>query len=458
MKRNTGVYQQPASKELSYSAAGVDIEAGEEAVRLIKKDVESTYIPGVLGSLGGFAGMYELPAGFSNPVLVTATDGVGTKLLLAQETGKLHTVGIDLVAMSVNDVLTVGAKPLLFLDYVATGKLLPAEMVQIVAGVAEGCRQARCALVGGEMAEMPGLYTPGEFDLAGFCVGIGEKNELLDGSAIAEGDVVLGLASSGFHSNGYSLVRKVLEVSDLSLEDKYEDFLASGLSQAVTSATTVSVTAGNAAEEDVGVDAGAAVGTGMDAVSAENSSLDRRSVQSLNEAPATILETTSYTNPAAHHVDVTKFATIADALLEPTRIYVGAVLDLLEAGIPIHGMAHITGGGMVGNLSRVIPEGLSAVLNFQEWQIPPLFSTMQKLGCISEEEMFSAFNMGVGFVLVLPSDYADVATEHLRTAGEMVLRLGKIVCSNMVEISDSTGATSASEVASKVVLSKKRPD
>ena len=369
--------------ELSYSAAGVDIEAGEKAVQLIKKDVESTYIPGVLSSLGGFAGAYELPAGLTNPVLITATDGVGTKLLLAQEIGKLHTVGIDLVAMSVNDVLTVGAKPVLFLDYVATGKLQPAEMVQIVAGVAEGCRQARCALVGGEMAEMPGLYTPGEFDLAGFCVGIGEKNELLDGSAISKGDVVLGLASNGFHSNGYSLVRKVLEVSGLGLGDKFQDLL-------------------NAS-----------------AVSADML-------------------------PASE-------ATIAEVFLEPTRIYTGAVLDLLETGTPIHGMAHITGGGMVGNLSRIIPDGLSAQL---DWQVPPLFRAIQKLGHIAEKEMFSTFNMGVGFVLVLPSNFAKVATEYLCAAGETVLRLGGIVSSGAVEADDSVDTASTPHTVSPKVTLK----
>ncbi len=206
-----------SSDGLTYRAAGVDVEAGEQAVRLIKKDVESTYIPGVVGSLGGFAGLFELPKDLKDPVLVTGTDGVGTKLLLAQETGRLDTVGIDLVAMSVNDVLTIGARPILFLDYVAVGRLVPAEMAQMVAGVAEGCRQAGCALVGGEMAEMPGLYDPGEFDMAGFCVGLGERHKLVDGSMIEEGDVVLGLASSGVHSNGFSLVRKVLEASKLPL-------------------------------------------------------------------------------------------------------------------------------------------------------------------------------------------------------------------------------------------------
>jgi phosphoribosylformylglycinamidine cyclo-ligase len=331
-------------EELSYRSAGVDIEAGEEAVRLIKKDAESTYIPGVMGSLGGFAGMYEIPQGLVNPVLVTATDGVGTKLLLAQETGRVDTVGIDLVAMSVNDVLTVGARPILFLDYVAVGRLVPSEMVQIVAGVAEGCRQSDCALVGGEMAEMPGLYSPGEFDVAGFCVGIGERDKMINGSQVAEGDAVLGLASTGFHSNGYSLVRRVLEVSGLSLDDRLPGF-----------------------DE-----------------------------------------------------------TVADTLLRPTRIYVRSVLGLLDAGVPVKGMAHITGGGMIGNLARVIPDGLSARLHFDEWKIPAVFRAIQTLGDIADNEMFATFNMGIGFVLVVPASAKEGAIARLREAGETVVNLGEV--------------------------------
>jgi phosphoribosylformylglycinamidine cyclo-ligase len=329
--------------DMTYRVAGVDIEAGEEAVRLIKADAESTHIPGVLGSIGGFAGMFQLPSGLRDPVLVTSTDGVGTKLLLAQETGRLDTVGIDLVAMSVNDVLTVGARPLLFLDYVAVGRLLPAEMARIVAGVAEGCRQAGCALVGGEMAEMPGLYTPGEFDLAGFCVGLVERAKIIDGSQVEEGDVVLGLASSGFHSNGYSLVRKVLEVSRLSLDDRFPD---------------------------------------------------------MSE-------------------------TIADTLLRPTRIYVRSVLDLLDADIPIKAMAHITGGGVIGNLSRVIPEGLSARLDFSRREIPSMFRAIQRLGDIADEEMFATFNMGVGYVLVVPRTHLSQALRLLADRGEEAIPLGE---------------------------------
>jgi len=333
------------NEDLTYQVAGVDIEAGEEAVRLIKRDAESTYIPGVLGSLGGFAGCFELPSGMKRPVLVTATDGVGTKLLLAQEMGRLDTVGIDLVAMSVNDVLTIGAQPVLFLDYVAVGRLLPEEMAQIVAGVAEGCRQAGCALVGGEMAEMPGLYDPGEFDLAGFCVGLGEREQLIDGSGVTEGDVVLGLASAGFHSNGYSLLRGALARAGRRLDEAFP-------------------------ETD---------------------------------------------------------QTFGDILLRPTRIYVKSVLGVLEAGEAVHAMAHITGGGMPGNLARVVPDGLSAELNFAEWQIPDYFRTIQRLGRIPDAEMFKTFNMGVGYVLVAPRAAADTIAILLAGAGEHVMHLGTVV-------------------------------
>lgn len=330
---------------LTYQIAGVNIEAGEEAVRLIKSEVESTFIPGVLGSLGGFASLFSLPPGLKEPVLVTATDGVGTKLLVAKEAGRLETVGVDLVAMSVNDVLTTGARPLLFLDYVAVGRLLPEEVARLVAGVAEGCRQAGCALVGGEMAEMPGLYEPGEFDMAGFCVGLVERGEIVDGSSVEPGDVVIGLASSGFHSNGYSLLRKVLEVSGLEVSDLFP-----GLS-----------------------------------------------------------------------------CTVAEALLRPTRIYVPAVLGLRQAGVAIHGMAHITGGGISGNLSRVIPEGLTARLERKRWEVPALFCTVQRLGAVPEEDMFRTFNMGIGYILVLPAGQVEPALHMLRECGEDPAVLGEIV-------------------------------
>ena len=329
---------------LSYRSAGVDIAAGDEAVRLIKNDVESTYIPGVMGSLGGFAGLFEVPKGLEDPVLVTGTDGVGTKILLAQECGVLDTVGIDLVAMSVNDVLTVGARPLFFLDYVAVGRLVPAEMAQMVAGVAEGCRQAGCALIGGEMAEMPGLYSAGEFDMAGFCVAVAERKKLIDGSGIEEGDVVLGLASSGIHSNGFSLVRKVLETNGLGLTDTFSHF----------------------------------------------------------------------------------YEPIAETLLKPTRIYVRSILGLLDQGVPVRGMAHITGGGIAGNLCRVIPHGLSARIHLNNWKQPAVFRTLQGLGNIADDDMLATFNMGIGFILVVPEPFEPVAARLLGESGEKVVHLGEI--------------------------------
>ncbi len=345
MRRGRDLTNHEDREGLTYRKAGVDIAAGEEAVDLIKADVESTYIPGVLGSLGGFAGIFQLPGGLEEPVLVTSTDGVGTKLLLAQQVQRLDTVGIDLVAMSVNDVLTVGARPLLFLDYVAVGRLAPNEVARIVGGVAAGCREAGCALVGGEMAEMPGLYAPDEFDLAGFCVGLAERKHLVDGSAVQEGDLVLGLAASGFHSNGYSLLRRVLEVGGLGLSAQFPE-----------------------SEE-----------------------------------------------------------TVADVLLRPTRIYVKSVLRLLEEGVPVRAMAHITGGGMVGNLSRVIPGHLSARLGFTDWHVPAEFRVIQQLGEIPDKEMFATFNMGVGYVLVVPAAAVDTARRLLRDSGEQVMVLGSIV-------------------------------
>ena len=329
---------------LTYADSGVDIDAGEEAVRRIKPMVESTYIPGVLGSLGGFAALYQMPDHLKEPVLVTATDGVGTKLLVAQAMQRLGTIGIDLVAMSVNDVLTVGARPILFLDYVATGKLVPAEIADIVKGVADGCRQAGCALVGGEMAEMPGLYRGSDFDLAGFCVAVAEKQKLIDGAGIEEGDTVVGLASSGLHSNGFSLARRVFEDNQCRFQDKFPRF----------------------------------------------------------------------------------GETIGSTLLEPTRIYVRSVFTLLDLGVPVRGMAHVTGGGIGGNLSRVIPAGLCATLDFQGWRVPRLFRVIQDLGGVEEAEMFRTFNMGVGYILVLPQDACEYALKLLRRAGEEPMVLGEV--------------------------------
>jgi phosphoribosylformylglycinamidine cyclo-ligase len=269
---------------------------------------------------------------------------VGTKLKVAQLCGRHDTVGIDLVAMSVNDVLTVGARPLFFLDYVAVGRLQPNEMAQLVAGVAEGCRQAGCALIGGEMAEMSGLYAPGEFDLAGFCVAIAERKKLIDGSKVQAGDVVLGLASSGVHSNGYSLVRKILELGRVDLGRPLPGMGASA----------------------------------------------------------------------------------ADALLAPTRIYVKSVLGLLDKGVTVRGMAHVTGGGIAGNLSRVIPDGLSAHLHVDRWAVPPVFNALAAVGEVSRPEMFLAFNMGLGFLMVVPQADVERALGLLKEAGEQGAVVGEV--------------------------------
>lgn len=334
---------------LTYAEAGVNIDAGEEAVRRIRASVESTFIPGVLGDLGGFGGLFEVPSGLRNPVLVAATDGVGTKVLLARDMGRLDTVGIDLVAMSANDVLTLGARPLFFLDYIATGRLLPDEITMLVSGVAEGCRQAGCALLGGETAEMPGLYAAGEFDLAGFCVGVVEKARIVDGSQVQLGDVVLGLASSGVHSNGYTLVRRILELRNIAPADDFP--------------------------------------------------LDARNADA---------------------------RAVGDVLLEPTRIYVRSVLQVLERGVPVRAMAHITGGGLAGNLSRVIPQGLRAALYRSGWTVPRVFTALQEFGGVSDAEMFRTFNMGIGFVLVTPEYAADEVVRLLSQAGEQVYTLGTV--------------------------------
>lgn len=312
------------SDALTYRAAGVDIDAGNALVERIKPLVKRTRRPEVMGGLGGFGGLFDLSGKYREPVLVSGTDGVGTKLKLAQELGRHATIGIDLVGMCVNDVLVQGAEPLFFLDYFATGKLDVAIAADVVAGVAKGCELAGCALIGGETAEMPDMYPPGEYDLAGFTVGAVEKSKLLTGNAIVAGDVVLGVASSGPHSNGYSLIRKIL------------------------------ARAGNPLDLDVG---------GVE---------------------------------------------LADALMAPTIIYVKPMLELLRAfGPAIHGMAHITGGGLKENIIRVVPEGLGLALDADAIVLPPVFDWLQREGGIAREEMWRTFNCGVGFTVILPA--ADVA-------------------------------------------------
>ena len=328
---------------LTYRSAGVDIEAGDEAVRRIAPLARATFRPEVLGGIGAFAGFVQVPAGYREPVLVSSTDGVGTKLKVAFLADRHDSVGIDLVAMSVNDLLVHGAEPLYFLDYVGIARLDPARVEALVRGVAEGCRQAGCALIGGETAELPGLYAPGEYDLAGFAVGIVEKSRIIDGAGVKPGDVVLGLASSGLHSNGYSLARRIVF-----------DVLKLGLDATLP-------------------------GTGR---------------------------------------------AVGDVLLAPTRIYVKAVLPVREH---VHAMAHVTGGGITGNLPRVLPEGCRARIRRGSWPIPPVFATLREAGDVAEDEMFRTFNMGVGYLLVVPASRVAGVTAALSAAGESVHALGEIV-------------------------------
>ncbi len=324
---------------MDYRQAGVDIEAGREFVRSIGDWVKRTQRPEVLGNLGGFSGLFELPTGYHQPVLVSGTDGVGTKLKLAQQLNRHNTIGIDLVAMCVNDVLTSGAEPLFFLDYLATGKLAPEQLNQVVAGISEGCVQSGCTLLGGETAEMPGFYQPGEYDLAGFCVGVVEKAAILNGSQVQLGDVAIGLASSGVHSNGFSLVRQVLK----------------------------------AAPRDNGQ-------TGYD----------------LSETP-----------------DLLGGKSLGEALLAPTQLYVKPIQAAQKAGIDLHGMAHITGGGLPENLPRCLGPGQAVQLQAEGWPIPPLFTWLAQAGEIPEPEMFNTFNMGVGFVVIVPAAQAAQTCEWL---------------------------------------------
>lgn len=331
---------------MEYRDAGVDVEAGRAFVERIRTLVNSTTRPEVMGKLGGFSGLFQLPPGFQEPVLVSGTDGVGTKLKLAQELNLHHTVGIDLVAMCVNDVLTCGAEPLFFLDYLATGHLEPAQMTDVVAGIAEGCRVAGCALLGGETAEMPGFYRPGEYDLAGFSVGIVERSKLLDGSQVAVGDVAIALASQGVHSNGFSLVRKVLRDRDCSLRNSPDGFGGQ---------------------------------------------------------------------------------TLGEVLLTPTQIYVKPVLAARRSGLDIHGMAHITGGGLPENLPRCLGSGQSVCIDPRGWPIPVVFQWLAKEGDVSQRGMFNTFNMGVGFVLLVPPHQADQATQWFISQGIAAWAIGEVV-------------------------------
>ena len=335
------------SHSASYAAAGVDVTAGYEAVRRIKPMVESTYIPGVMGTLGGFGGMFAPDlSGMKKPVLVSGTDGVGTKLKLAFLMNKHDTVGIDCVAMCVNDIICGGAMPLFFLDYIACGKNDPARIADIVTGITEGCRQAGCALVGGETAEMPGFYPVDEYDLAGFSVGMVDEEKIIDGKSLAEGDVLIGLASSGVHSNGFSLVRKVFDVEHADLK------------------------------------------TPMDELNGKS---------------------------------------LGEALLEPTRIYVKAVKAVLGAGVDVHAVSHITGGGFYENVPRMMVDGLTAQIKLDSFPTLPIFSLIQKAGNIPARDMYNTFNMGIGMILAVPAAQAQAALDALAAAGETAYQIGSVV-------------------------------
>ena len=331
----------------SYAAAGVDVTAGYEAVERIKPMVESTYIPGVMGTLGGFGGMFAPDlTDMKKPVLVSGTDGVGTKLKLAFLMDKHDTVGIDCVAMCVNDIVCGGAAPMFFLDYIACGKNHPARIADIVSGITEGCRQAECALVGGETAEMPGFYPVDEYDLAGFSVGIVDEEKIIDGKKLAAGDVLVGLASSGVHSNGFSLVRKVLDVEHTDLKTPREDLNGKSL---------------------------------------------------------------------------------GEALLAPTRIYVKAVKALLKAGVDVHAVSHITGGGFYENVPRMMTDGLTARIDLSTFPRLPIFDLIQKTGGIPERDMYNPFNMGIGMILALPAAQVGLALSVLKEAGETAYQIGEVV-------------------------------
>ena len=321
---------------LTYKDSGVDITKGNQLIERIKPIAKSTFRPGVLAGLGGFGAMFEIPLDkYKNPVLISGTDGVGTKLKVAEMLNKHDTIGIDLVAMCVNDLIVQGAEPLFFLDYFATGSLNPDIATSVIEGIGEGCRQSGCSLIGGETAEMPGMYSGEDYDLAGFCVGIAEKSRIIDGSKVSEGDQIVALASSGPHSNGYSLIRKVLEKSSPTNEQ-------------------------------------------------------------------------------------------LNSLIEPTRIYVKSILSLLNT-LPVHAISHITGGGLLENIPRVLPEHLAAKLDPASWTQPEIFQWLQNQGNIATSEMYRVLNCGVGMVVVISRESSNEAINHLNSCGENAWLIGEVV-------------------------------
>lgn len=346
----------------AYKQAGVNIEAGYEAVSRMKKHVQKTMRPGVLGGLGGFGGMFDLSSlNLKEPVLVSGTDGVGTKLMIAFMMDKHDSIGIDAVAMCVNDIVVQGAEPLYFLDYIGCGKAEPSKIEAIVQGVASGCEQAGCALVGGETAEMPGMYSEEEYDLAGFAVGACEKSAIITGESIQAGDCLIGLASSGIHSNGYSLVRKIFfEQAGMSLDEHVEEL----------------------------------------------------------------------------------GCTLGEELLRPTKIYVKPILEALKK-FEIKGMAHITGGGFIENIPRMLPEGLGATLDEQNWSIPPVFTVMEKLGKLDRNEMYNIFNMGTGMVIAVDEKNAAEVIQHFNESGEKAYKIGEVTTESGVKV---TGTCNVSEM------------
>lgn len=327
----------------AYKKAGVDIDAGNEAVERMKKHVQKTFRPEVKTGLGGFGSLFALQS-YQKPILVSGTDGVGTKLKVAFAADKHDTIGIDLVAMCVNDILVQGAEPLFFLDYIATGKLFPEQIESIVKGISEGCLQANCSLIGGETAEMPGMYSGEEYDVAGFAVGVVEEEQLVDGSKISNGDIVIGLSSSGLHSNGFSLVRELF------------------FKQAAYQVTDYLPELGT---------------------------------------------------------------TLGEELLKPTRIYVKTILELLKQ-VSIKGMAHITGGGLLENIPRVLPDGLQAEIKLGSWEIPPIFKGLQKIGNLKKEELYRTFNMGIGYVIIINQQEQELALQLIKELGERAYVIGRI--------------------------------
>ncbi|NKB76926.1 MAG: phosphoribosylformylglycinamidine cyclo-ligase [Gammaproteobacteria bacterium] len=338
---------------LNYRDSGVNITAGDELVKRIKPLVKRTDRPGVIGSLGGFGALFELPIDrFKQPILVSGTDGVGTKLTLAGMMNQHDTIGIDLVAMCVNDIIVSGAEPLYFLDYFASGKLHVDQAEAVIKGITEGCLQAGCALTGGETAELPGMYADGDYDLAGFAVGIVEKDHMLSPENVSVGDTILGLQSSGPHSNGYSLIRKILELNQSDLNQ-----------------------------------------------------------------------------PFPYQASVTGNHTFGQALLEPTRIYVKSILTLLSR-ISVSALCHITGGGLLENLPRVLPNGVDARISLADWPLTDIFKWLQDKGNVEQNELFRTFNCGIGMTICLPSSQVDQALDILSTAGETVHVLGEVVAKN----------------------------